>query len=76
MDMRTNMVLQEVDKALMKYKSDNISCDVDHNGYTFCVNWCSNNNSFLIAENICDAESVDRDLLIKELDERGVGYCW
>lgn len=76
MNKEVKEIINIIDKALMKYSSENISCDVDHNGYTFCVMCCNNNDSFPIAENICDAELVDRELLIKELNKRNIGYCW
>ena len=69
-------VVEAVDRALVKYSSDNV--DVVKNEETGKVDiiYHSRNNSFPIEVGVADADDIDMAVLSRDLNDRNVGYCW
>ncbi len=74
--MSHELVVEAVDRALCFYDANNVDVVKNEETGMLDVMYHNNNNSFGIDVDIVNARKVNKAKLIKELDQRGVGYCW
>lgn len=71
-------VIEAVDRALNDYSSNTINVVINDETGMIDIIYHSDNNSFAIQENISDPkylDEYDKEILVKELNNRCVGYC-
>lgn len=74
--MALNFLIAAVDRALSKYSADNVDVVMNEETGLVDIMYHSRNNSFPFESGIVGMSSIDRDALVKELDNRNVGHCW
>lgn len=74
--MALSCVVKAVDRALTKYSADNVDVVVNEETGLVDIMYHSRNNSFPIETGIVGMGFIDKESLVKELDNRNVGYCW
>lgn len=69
-------VLGAVDRALSEYSADHVDVVANEETGKADVVYHSENNSFPIEVGVADMTYIDKQALVKELDNRNVGHCW
>lgn len=69
-------VVEAVDRALNRHSADHVDVVANEETGKADVIYHSENNSFPIETGVADMTHIDKQALVKELDNRNVGHCW